>query len=78
MITTTQLGQLATEYLDDLKQEFQSLEHAVKADLKTRLKSLEIVRDHAKNLHLNMRFLIRRDVSKNDNHNKYFLQIMRF
>lgn len=65
MITTTELGQLATEYLDDRKQEFLGLERALKADLKTRLKSLEIVRHHAKHIHQNMRYLIRRDVRKN-------------
>lgn len=62
MIVTTELGQLATEYLDDRKQEFQNLEQTVKAELKIHQKSLDIVRTQAKQLHHNMRYLIRRDV----------------
>ncbi|KAK5642351.1 hypothetical protein RI129_008518 [Pyrocoelia pectoralis] len=44
MVRTTELGQLATEYVDDRKQEFKELERVVKRDMKAREQSLKIVR----------------------------------
>ncbi|KAB0796263.1 hypothetical protein PPYR_10324 [Photinus pyralis] len=61
MIRTTELGQLATEYLDDRKQEFKELERIVKRDMKAREQSLKIVRKEVADLTTNMGTLIRRD-----------------
>lgn len=65
MFRATELGQLATEYLDDRKHEFEDLEKMVKGDLKDRLRSLAIARKHHNQLKKGLRFLIRRDVSLN-------------
>lgn len=62
MVTATELGQLATEYLDDRKQEFKKLEKNVMKDLRARLKTLKAVRTEAEELNANMRYIIRRDV----------------
>lgn len=62
MMRTTELGQLATEYLDDRKQEFKELERAVKRDMKARDSSLKVVRQEVNQLSTNMGLLIRRDV----------------
>lgn len=64
MVRTTELGQLATEYLDDRKQEFKELERAVKRDMKAREQSLRIVRQEAGDLTNNMGLLIRHDVKR--------------
>lgn len=61
MMRTTELGQLATEYLDDRKQEFKELERAVKRDMKARDSSLKVVRQEVNQLSTNMGLLIRRD-----------------
>ncbi|KAF2879348.1 hypothetical protein ILUMI_26818 [Ignelater luminosus] len=61
MVRTTELGQLATEYLDDRKQEFKELERAVKRDMKAREQSLRVVRQEAADLTVNMGLLIRHD-----------------
>ncbi|KAK4876929.1 hypothetical protein RN001_009435 [Aquatica leii] len=61
MVRTTELGQLATEYLDDRKQEFKELEKVVKRDMKAREESLKVVRKEVADLSNNMGMLIRRD-----------------
>lgn len=45
MKSATELGQLATEYLDDRKTEFQELLRAVKRDKNARLSSLKIAHE---------------------------------
>lgn len=66
MITTTELGQLATEYLDDRKQEFIKLEQDIKRDLIAQLESKETVKRQVDELNGQMRFLVRRDVSNSE------------
>lgn len=61
MFRTTELGQLATEYLDDRKDEFNQLEAAIKMDMKMREVDMEKVRGEAENLETKLKFLIRRD-----------------
>lgn len=63
MVRATELGQLATEYLDDRKQEFQELEKSVKQDMKHRLNDLSFCGEQLEQLGNNMKHLIRRDVS---------------
>ncbi|KAF5280526.1 hypothetical protein FQR65_LT00277 [Abscondita terminalis] len=65
MVRTTELGQLATEYLDDRKQEFNELEKVVKRDMKAREHSLRVVRKEVADLTNNMGLLIRRDSDVN-------------
>lgn len=62
MYRTVQLGQLATEYLDDRKTEFMQLEKAVKKDMKGREQELESIRQCVGGLNKKLRMLIRRDV----------------
>lgn len=62
MYRTVQLGQLATEYLDDRKNEFMQLEKAVKKDMKGREAELETIRQCVGGLNKKLRMLIRRDV----------------
>lgn len=62
LIRTTELGQLAMEYLDDRRDEYNLLEINVKHDMKIRLESLGIAQERAQQIHKEMRLLIRRDV----------------
>lgn len=62
MFRATEIGQLATEYLDDRKQEFHNLAKIVKRDLKDRLQTLELARQRSKEVQSGLRFLLRRDV----------------
>lgn len=62
MYCTTELGQLATEYLDDRKEELKLLEQAIKSDMEDRRYSLKVVRSQVKKLAKNLRSLIRREV----------------
>lgn len=62
MIRTTQLGQLAMEYLDDRKEEFKDLEKSVMRDMKDRLEDLNNVSKQFDELQDNMKHLIRKDV----------------
>ena len=57
------MGQLATEYLDDRKSEFMTLETCVKMDLKARNVELVIARESSIGLRKKIGVLIRRDVS---------------
>lgn len=63
MINATTLGQLGTEYLDDRRQEFQLLESLVKKDMVSRKKDLEMARKNVSNYAMNMKNVLRRDVS---------------
>lgn len=63
MINATKLGQLGTEYLDDRRQEFQYLEKIVKKDMVSRKQDLAMVRKNVEHFSLNLRNLLRRDVS---------------
>lgn len=62
LIRTTELGQLAMEYLDDRRDEYIVLESTVKHDMKLRLQSLIIVQEQVQQMHGAMHLLIRRDV----------------
>lgn len=64
MFNTTQIGQLAMEYLDDRRNEFEELEAAVKKDMKAREEDLKIVREQVENVDKDIKHLIRRDVSR--------------
>lgn len=63
MINATTLGQLGTEYLDDRRQEFQLLESLVKKDMISRKKDLEMARKNVSSYGMNMKYVLRRDVS---------------
>lgn len=63
MINATTLGQLGTEYLDDRRQEFQLLESLVKRDMISRKKDLETARKNVASFAMNMKHVLRRDVS---------------
>lgn len=65
MINATKLGQLATEYLDDRRQEFQILEKIIKRDLGARRKDLENVSKRVKFFGSNIKQLLRRDSDLN-------------
>lgn len=65
MITTTELGQLATEYLDDRKQEFIKLEQDIKRELTQQHETKQEVKQQVDKITADMRFLVRRDVSSN-------------
>lgn len=67
MYRTTELGQLATEYLDDRKDEFLTLEKQIKAEMKVREADLEKIRAKVSKLGNNLRTLIRREVYNNNN-----------
>ncbi|XP_017780163.1 PREDICTED: myosin-11-like [Nicrophorus vespilloides] len=58
---TTILGQLATEYLDDRRTEFQTLQETVKKDLHHRNKKLHDVREQVEDTTKSLRGLVRRD-----------------
>ncbi|ERL88196.1 uncharacterized protein LOC109544771 [Dendroctonus ponderosae] len=61
MINATKLGQLATEYLDDRRQEFQHLEKIIKHDLTSRKHDLESVSQRVQSFGANVKDLLRRD-----------------
>ncbi|CAG9763322.1 unnamed protein product [Ceutorhynchus assimilis] len=65
MINATKLGQLATEYLDDRRQEFQLLEKVIKRELATRRKDLETVSQRVHNFGTSVKNLLRRDSDLN-------------
>lgn len=62
MFNTTTLGQLATEYLDDRRQEFKTLEAKVKIDMKIRNDDLQEMRMQVEKIDKQIKRLIRRDV----------------
>ncbi|XP_060534712.1 uncharacterized protein LOC132707068 [Cylas formicarius] len=61
MINATKLGQLATEYLDDRRQEFEMLEKVIKRDLGNRRKDLAMVKQRVESFGHNVKNLVRRD-----------------
>ncbi|XP_030765981.1 myosin-1-like [Sitophilus oryzae] len=65
MINATKLGQLATEYLDDRRQEFKVLEKIVKRDLASRRIDLENVSKRVLSFGSNIKNLLRRDSDLN-------------
>lgn len=73
MYNTTKLGQLATEYLDDRRQEFIELEVTIKQDLKIRKADLEQIRNQVESIDNSIRHLIRRDsdITCNINRKEY-------
>jgi len=65
MINATKLGQLATEYLDDRRQEFAVLEKIIKRDLTARRIDLDNVRQRVDCFGTNINNLLRRDSDVN-------------
>ncbi|KAF7271893.1 uncharacterized protein LOC143203836 [Rhynchophorus ferrugineus] len=61
MINATKLGQLATEYLDDRRQEFHILEKIVKKDLASRRVDIDKVSQRVHFFGSNIKNLLRRD-----------------
>ncbi|XP_050310862.1 uncharacterized protein LOC126746569 [Anthonomus grandis grandis] len=61
MINATKLGQLATEYLDDRRQEFKLLEKIIKHDLAQRRHDLDKVKQRVQTFSSNLKDLLRRD-----------------
>lgn len=64
MINATKLGQLATEYLDDRRNEYKTLEKAVKRDMMARKQDLMMMQEKMSNFATNIKQLLRRDVRK--------------
>lgn len=62
----TLLGQLATEYLDDRRQEFNTLEKIILKDLATRRNDIKILKDQMENVTANLKQLLRKDVCINN------------
>lgn len=62
MICTTELGQMAIEYLDDRKTEYDELLRAVKRDRKSREKMLKIFGKEYELLHDKLGKLLRKEV----------------
>lgn len=77
LIQTTELGQLAMEYLDDRREEYALLESSVKRDMKIRLESLSVVQEQVHQMHTAMHMLIRRDV-RTGCYLKVYVQIFSF
>ncbi|XP_044758332.1 uncharacterized protein LOC123316355 [Coccinella septempunctata] len=65
MINATKLGQLATEYLDDRRNEYKTLEKAVKRDMMARKQDLTMMQDKISNFATNIKQLLRRDSDLN-------------
>lgn len=63
MFRTTELGQLATEYLDDRQDEFVALEKTIKKDMKEREVELEEIQKTVNSLGKRFKTIVRRDVS---------------
>lgn len=59
------MGQMATEYLDDKRDEYGELEKILKIALKEREKSVKQMQETIDRLHSNVKYLIRRDVKTN-------------
>lgn len=65
MINATKLGQLATEYLDDRRNEYKTLEKAVKKDMMARKQDLMMMQEKISNFAINIKQLLRRDSDLN-------------
>ncbi|KAL3275136.1 hypothetical protein HHI36_019905 [Cryptolaemus montrouzieri] len=65
MINATKLGQLATEYLDDRRNEYKTLEKAVKRDMLARKQDLMTMQKKITNFATNIKQLLRRDSDLN-------------
>lgn len=65
MINATKLGQLATEYLDDRRNEYKTLEKAVKRDMLARKKDLLMMQRKITHFATNIKQLLRRDSDLN-------------
>ncbi|KAK9885949.1 hypothetical protein WA026_013824 [Henosepilachna vigintioctopunctata] len=65
MINATKLGQLATEYLDDRRNEYKTLEKAVKRDMMARKHDLMLMQKKITNFATNIKQLLRRDSDLN-------------
>lgn len=62
MNQAVQLGQLATEYLDDRRDEFRLLENCVRREMNMRKQNLEEVRQRVKDIKTNLKALNRKEV----------------
>lgn len=63
LMGATEMGQLAMEYLDDRKFEFNKLEKEIKANMKERERTLKLVRREVAYLTNSFPKLIRKEVS---------------
>ncbi|KAF2879347.1 hypothetical protein ILUMI_26817 [Ignelater luminosus] len=57
----TEIGQLATEYTDDRKQELIELEAVVKRDMKSRISQIQVMEEQVQAIRLTLKQLIRRE-----------------
>lgn len=74
----TEMGQLAMEYLDDRKFEFNKLEKEIKANMKERERTLKLVRREVAYLTNSFPKLIRKEVSiKQISNNLYGTQTIK-
>lgn len=67
----TEMGQLAMEYLDDRKFEFNKLEKEIKANMKERERTLKLVRREVAYLTNSFPNLIRKEVRTTTNNMRY-------
>lgn len=67
MISATELGQMATEYLDDRKTEYDELIRFVKRDRKSREKTIKIFQKEYDQLHQNLGKLLQKEVLRKKN-----------
>jgi hypothetical protein len=58
----TKLGQLATEYLDDRRQEYYTLEKIIIKDLTTRKTDIRVLQEQVENAAASIKQLLRKDV----------------
>lgn len=58
----TEIGQLATEYTDDRKEELKELEKVVKRDMKSRICQIGVIEEQVQEIQFKLKTLIRRDV----------------
>lgn len=69
LMGATEMGQLAMEYLDDRKFEFNKLEKEIKANMKERERTLKLVRREVAYLTNSFPKLIRKEVSRKQTSN---------
>lgn len=56
------MGQLATEYLDDRRQEYYTLEKIIIKDLTTRKTDIRVLQEQVENAAASIKQLLRKDV----------------
>lgn len=71
-LAATMLGQIATENLDDRRQEYDRLEKIIIKDMATRKTDIRVLEQHVENAHAGIKQLIRKDVIVNNRDYYYY------